>query len=153
MSSGSRVSDQDGGLELGWTYRCHARWIRFHACDAGFLCFADDIWCERFVQVERHEVVDLWFNGSQAIAVRETLLDCRNGWDEIGLGSRINELKELMFEECFPDMIYKGTEKRKQGNSETLERQVRDISYHDIDLIYSTLSDRGRDKLRHFAIS
>jgi hypothetical protein len=76
---------------VGSTYRRHACGIRFHACDAGFLCFADDLGRERFVQVERHEVVDVWLDGSQAVAVRETLLDCCDGWDEIGLESSINE--------------------------------------------------------------
>lgn len=41
------------------------------------------------MQVERHKVVDIRLDGSQAIAVRETLLDCCDGRDEIGLESRI----------------------------------------------------------------
>jgi hypothetical protein len=41
------------------TYCGDASWVGLDACDAGFLCFTDDFWCDGFMKIEGHEIVDV----------------------------------------------------------------------------------------------
>jgi hypothetical protein len=69
------------------THGSDTSWVRFDTGDTCFLCLADDFGCDRLMQVKRHEIVDIWFNCKQSVAVLEALLDCGDGRNQIGLPS------------------------------------------------------------------
>lgn len=70
---------------MGKTYGGYAGWVGLDACDAGFLGFADDFWSDGLVEVEGHEVVDVWLDGLQSVAVLEALFDSSDWRDQIWL--------------------------------------------------------------------
>lgn len=73
------------GEDAGGGVGGHACGVRLDAGDACLLCLADDLWSDVLVQVQRHEVVDIGLNCSQALAVFESCLDRSNRRDKVGL--------------------------------------------------------------------
>ena len=73
------------------TYGGYAGWVGLDACDAGFFGFADDFWGDGFMEVEGHEIVDVWLDSLQSVAVLETLFDRSDWWHEIWLRPKIRQ--------------------------------------------------------------
>jgi hypothetical protein len=75
-----------GGFWLaGETYGRDAGGIRLDASDACLLGLANHLGRDGLVEVQRHEVVDIGLNGTQTVAVLDTLLHAGDGWDEVWL--------------------------------------------------------------------
>lgn len=73
---------------LDWerkTYCSHACWVRLDSCDASLLCFTNNLWSDALVQIERHEIVYIWLDLAQTVAILKALLDSCDGRNKVGL--------------------------------------------------------------------
>lgn len=124
-------------------YGGHACRVGLDACDAGGFGLADHLGRDGFVQVQRHEVVDVGLDGAEAVAVLETLLDCGDGRDQVGL--QLNQFRFHLLLFIFHSLF---------GNIWGWSSNVGKLraSYHDIDLVDAALANRRRHELRHLAV-
>lgn len=71
----------DAGARVGG----HAGWVALDTGDTALLGLADGLGSDGLVQVQRHEVVDIGFEGLEALLVIQSAVDGRDGRDQVGL--------------------------------------------------------------------
>lgn len=71
----------DAGARIGG----HAGRVALDAGDTALLSLDDGLGCDGFVQVQRHEVVDVRLEGLQALLVVQSTVDGRDGRNQVGL--------------------------------------------------------------------
>jgi hypothetical protein len=68
-----------------FTYRCNTCWVRLHTRNSCFLRFTNYLRCDVFVEIQGHEIIHIRFDRPEPVAIFETLLYRRDGWNEVRL--------------------------------------------------------------------